>query len=503
MGQLQAEERIVTGARQVTAPAMTAAEPVGLCEELVAAGLGPDQVDAVAGIVGSGRAGDVPIGPAGTGKSYTVGALAQVWGERFGGRVLGLAPSQIAAQVLADDGVPALNTAAFLVRFTPDEQGNVRERVRPGDLYVIDEAGMSSTADLDRIAAIVRDGGGKIVFTGDQHQLASVGSGGVLALLAADNGAHELAEVHRFRHDWEREASLRLRAGDTSVITAYEDRGRLRGGTREQMQAAALRGYLADTLAERESLLIVGTNADAAALSREIRERLIDYGRVSAERVAELGPLAGGSEVGVGDVVQARRVDRSIRVEGGPHVANRATYTVLGRGPDGTLRVRGTAGEIADLPGAYVAHHLTLAHASTVHAAQGRAVDTSHAVLDEGAAREAAYVALTRGRESNIAYLTATRDPDEHDVERLDSTAAGRLASVLGNVEARHAAEVERRIGVREGASLAWVGGQWDEVARDAARDRLHRRAARRPRPGRARRAHHRARVAAVAARGA
>jgi len=40
--------------------------------ELAAAGLGPDQVDAVAGIIGSGRTGDVLIGPAGTGKSYTV-----------------------------------------------------------------------------------------------------------------------------------------------------------------------------------------------------------------------------------------------------------------------------------------------------------------------------------------------------------------------------------------------------------------------------------------------
>ena len=37
-----------------------------------------------------------------------------------------------------------------------------------------------------------------------------------------------------------RDASLRLRDGDTSVIPEYEDRGRLQDGTREQMQAAAV-----------------------------------------------------------------------------------------------------------------------------------------------------------------------------------------------------------------------------------------------------------------------
>jgi ATP-dependent exoDNAse (exonuclease V), alpha subunit - helicase superfamily I member len=241
--------------------------------ELAAAGLGADQLAAVAGIVGSGRAGDVLIGPAGTGKSFTVAALSGVWSERFGGRVLGLATSQIAAQVLADDGVAAMNTTRFLNAFTPGSDGEpAQQRVRRGDLFVIDEAGMSSTAELAQITAIVAAGGGKIVYTGDPHQLTSVGSGGMLALLAADNGAHELAQVHRFANDWERAASLRLRAGDTSVIAEYEDRGRLHGGTKDEMQAAAVRGYLADTLAGKESLLIVGSNADAAQLSSDIRK---------------------------------------------------------------------------------------------------------------------------------------------------------------------------------------------------------------------------------------
>ena len=116
-----------------------------------------------------------------------------------------------------------------------------------------------------------------------------------------------------------------------------------------------------------------------------------------------------------------------------------------------------------------------MAYASTVHAAQGRTVDTCHALLDEAAAREAAYVALSRGREANYAYLVAAREPDAHQPQRLAATAAERLAGVLGNVEARPSATVEQRIGARDGASLAWIGTQWDEVSRDCRPRPLHR----------------------------
>lgn len=54
---------------------------------------------------------------------------------------------------------------------------------------------------------------------------------------------------------------------------------------------------------------------------------------------------------------------------------------------------------LAELPAGYVRACPTLAYASTVHAAQGRTIDTAHALLGEQAHREDAYVASTRGRE--------------------------------------------------------------------------------------------------------
>ncbi len=64
-----------------------------------------DQRETVLQILSSGRGGDVLIGPAGAGKSRTVGALARVWEQQLGGRVLGVATSNMATRVLIEDGL--------------------------------------------------------------------------------------------------------------------------------------------------------------------------------------------------------------------------------------------------------------------------------------------------------------------------------------------------------------------------------------------------------------
>lgn len=481
---LSTERRIVAGAAQLTAPKVEGLELELLRVEVSAIkigdkAIGADQVEAIMGIVSSGRAGDVLVGPAGAGKSTVVGVVSRVWEREFGGRVLGLATSQRATQVLTEEGMEAINTSQFLQRFAADENGTVADFVRKGDLFVIDEAGMSNRDELAKISGIVEAGGGKILYTGDHQQLAAIGAGGMLHLLATDNGAFTLEDIHRFRdvrnpkeaNPWEGKASLRLREGDRSVINEYDVRGRLLGGTVDEMQDAAMRAYLADTLAGMESLLIVGDNAQAANLSRQIRDELIDLGRVHDEAIAS---LSDGTYVSVGDVIQARRNDWSIKVDGEGLVTNRLTYTVVGRDAYGQLLVEDKNGVQAHLPDAYVRNHVTLAYASTVHAAQGRTVKTSHALLSEESQREDAYVALTRGSQRNTAYLTTNREPDSHE-QGLNVTSAELMAGVLDRSGSATAAELEFRASRQEGRSLAWIGTQWDLVAKDYSTDRYTR----------------------------
>lgn len=63
------------------------------------------------------------------------------------------------------------------------------------------------------------------------------------------------------------------------------------------------------------------------------------------------------------------------------------------------------------LPGSYVAEHVALSYASTVHAAQGLTVDTCHTVTTPATGAEALYVGMSRGRDANTAYVTTRAVP--------------------------------------------------------------------------------------------
>ncbi|MFE7201455.1 MobF family relaxase [Pseudonocardia alni] len=447
---------------------------VGVRAELQGEGLSHDQVDAVAAILSSRVAGDVLVGPAGAGKSRTVGALAEVWAREIGGRVLGLATSQVAAENLRGDGIPAINTTVFERQFTPDENGEVRQRLSAGDLLIVDEAGMSSTAELHLITRLAAEAGAKVVLAGDHEQLGAVEAGGLFEHLTRHAASvSELVVVHRFEEPWERAASLLVRGGDTAAVAEYLTRGRLRAGTLEQMQTQAGQAWLADTVAGKQSLLIVGTNSQAADLSRELRQQLIRLGRVEARPV---GSIARGQRVSVGDQVQARRNDRGLLVEPAVRadgrtgvvqpVTNREIYTVVGATEDGTLLGRDRHGGIAHFPVEYADEHLSLAYAVTVHASQSLTVDTGHFVADEGTSRESGYPAITRGRVSNHVWLVSERPADEHNQQAMYETARSRFSAVVEYSGAEVSALAAAEQGQEQARSLVTLAGDWFDLAR-------------------------------------
>jgi hypothetical protein len=279
---------------------------------------------------------------------------------------------------------------------------------------------MANTADLAEIHRHVHAAGAKLLLTGDHRQLAAVGAGGGMELMAEAGASYELVEARRFHPDWERDASLRLRAGDETVLREYHKHGRLLdAGTLEQAEKSAARAWLGDTLAGRHALLIVDTNEQAANLSADLRAELVRLGKVSDSGV----PLGlQGTYAGVGDLVQARLNGWSLEgFEGnrrGP--INREQYRVLDTRDDGGLVVapvigRGSDGEqLGDrmvLPGSYVADHVALGYASTVHAAQGLTVDACHSVATSTTGAEALYVGMTRGRDNNTAHVTTLSVP--------------------------------------------------------------------------------------------
>ena len=115
-------------------------------------------------------------------------------------------------------------------------------RLHRGDLVVVDESAMADTAALAAVHARVADAGGKLLLVGDHRQLAAIGAGGAMDLLADAGASYELTEARPFREPWERDASLRLRTGHQTVLQTYHRHGRfLAGGATDPAEAPAAR----------------------------------------------------------------------------------------------------------------------------------------------------------------------------------------------------------------------------------------------------------------------
>ncbi|MDQ4118635.1 MAG: AAA family ATPase, partial [Actinomycetota bacterium] len=454
-------ERILSAAAgESGAVALSAAAAQRFVDELAESGieLGADQVAAVRGVLTSGARIESLIGPAGTGKSFVVGAMAKAWQDPalWAGterRVFGLASSQIATDVLAGEGLQASNITRWLD--TQTRLGEARGggddgawRLRPGDLVVVDESSMANTADLAAVQSHVDAAGAKLLLVGVHRQLAAVGAGGGMDLIARAGASYELAEARRFAHEWERDASLRLRDGDQSVLGEYHKQGRLvDAGTREQAEASAAGAWLADTLAGRHSLLIVDTNEQADRLCATLRAELVRLGRVDEAGV----PLGlQGTYAGIGDMVQARLNGWSLAGYQGNRRGpiNRENYRVLGTRDDGGLivaRIDGRTedseqlGEPITLPGNYVSRNVALGYAGTVHSSEGLTVDTSHPVVSLATGPEALYVEMSRGRYANTAHVVTTTAPDDParggEADARHRSPAAVLGSVLERVD--------------------------------------------------------------------
>lgn len=399
-------------------------------------GLDGDQADAVRSLLRSGRRLDVMVGPAGTGKTTTMGAISEAW-RSAGLQVLGVSIAENATRVLADHiGGRAVNAAKLVYEHTR-RRPEVREQhwwkktyeVSDGALVILDEAGMASRQIIDQIAAICSRADAKLLLVGDPEQLDSPEAGGIFELIAHQVVASAvLSRVRRFDNGWERAASLRLRKGDASVLDEYDRRGRITGGTAGEAEDAAFAAAIADRARGLSVYLLADTNEVTARLAGRVRDQLVAAGQVDDSYTAALGD---GNRVGVGDQIVTRDNDR-LNVSGdGRFVANRDLWRVTAITDVGGLSVaRDDTGQVVDLDPGYVSDRVQLAYAGTVHAAQGGTREVAHAILTDRSTRTGAYVALTRGRAENHAYVVCRRpEGADHDGPMSDPLAV--LAAIL------------------------------------------------------------------------
>ncbi len=405
-------------------------------------GLGEDQAQALRRLTLAGEAICCVVGPAGAGKSRAMGAAADAWADS-GVPVRGLAVSAAAAGVLATEAeIPTETIAKFLYEHYRPGGPDPQWRLNRGAVVVVDEAAMVASAELAQVVTLASEAEAKVVLVGDHRQLGAVEAGGLFRLLVAETDAAELTAVRRFSAEWERDASLRLRAGDRSVVDEYYARGRVVGGERAVMVEEAFGRWW---MAREQGESVVVCAADHATVN-ELAARA-RAARVAAGEVEPGGVVAGEQVVGVGDEIVTGRNDRSLVTSAEGWVRNGDRWRVLERLGDDALLVEDLTGRgQVTLPGDYVREHVALAYAVTIHKAQGVTVDQSILLADHRTTAEGLYVGMTRGRLFNVALAVCDHDDLEHPSPGPAPSERQVLVAAMG----RSAAEVAALDALRE-----------------------------------------------------
>ena len=353
------------------------------------------------------------VGPAGAGKT-TMLAAAVLNLAAQGRLAFGVAPTATAAEVLAAETGMAADTLDKLLteHSRPTRPPQSGYDLPAGSTVIVDEAGTAATPKLAELARLADQHRWRIVLVGDPRQFSAVGRGGMFGHLVDSHGGIELDQVHRFRHHWERQASLRLRTGDPNVLAEYETRERLHGGTHEQMETEVISAWQ-QARRRGETVALMANNTDTVAQLN----RLAQHTRI---RIGELDLKAPSMRISdewilVGDQVVTRRNDRTLTTDRGLMIKNRDHWTITTIHPDHSVTLTGRTGTIR-LPAQYVAEHLELGYAQTSHATQGRTVDTALLLLDTPTDIRGIYTPMTRGRDSNHAYVVVDENQTAHDV---------------------------------------------------------------------------------------
>jgi len=200
-------------------------------------------------------------GAAGAGKTTTLAATRAAL-DRQDQRMIVVTPTLKAAAVAARQVGSRALSAAWLAhqhgwrwdedaRWTRiDSEPRTEAALRPGDLLLVDEAGMLDQDTARALLTIADEHGARIAFMGDRHQLPAVGRGGVLDLAArcanhdavlssADPTVPRRRATRTHRRQGARRARVQRRTGRRATTGADLPRGLPRGGHGDRHPRAA------------------------------------------------------------------------------------------------------------------------------------------------------------------------------------------------------------------------------------------------------------------------
>ena len=384
-------------------------------------------------------------GRPGAGKTYATEAVVAAH-VAAGVPIIGCSVSATAAGELersagfARAGAPATTVARVLWDLDQPTGG-----LRPGTVIVVDEASMIATRDLHRLVTAARAAGGAVKLIGDPDQHGAVDVGGVFRRLCADRGDSlvALVENNRQQDHTERLAVEEYREGLVAeALARYDHAGKVvRSRTAgESFDAIVADWYAAHLLGDADPM-IAGPNSTRRALNDRARALLKANGELTGPALA-----VAGREFQVGDVVLARRNDRTLRATGSrDHVKNGSAGRV--RDIDGEdLVVEFEREGTVRVPQSYLAAgHLEHGYARTTYGVQGATHDVARYHPTDVSSFEEGYVAITRARSAARIYVV------DGDIAEMDDD----VAHAPPEQRPFGMAEVADALGRRRGSHMA------------------------------------------------
>lgn len=324
-------------------------------------------------------------GKAGTGKSYTMQAIREVY-EQSDYRVIGLSPTNQVAQDMKKDGfIESYTVHSFLF-----QHKNNRIPVTSDTVFIVDEAAMISTPSLAEFFKVAKEIKGKVILFGDDRQLASVERGGMFRTLIGKVGSCELFAVLR-QQGWQKEVSELLAKERTGeAVKKLSDQGALHwDATKEESMTSLIQKWREDQVYDRDKsqLILAKKNVDVDAINKATREIRLREREISPKGY-EYQTARGKECFSQKDRVCFTQTDKKLGIANG-------VFGEIRELSDTHCLVRLDNGNSVSFnPEIY--HGMKLGYASTVYKAQGKTIDRVYVLHDKGTNNHLSYVALTR-----------------------------------------------------------------------------------------------------------
>jgi Ti-type conjugative transfer relaxase TraA len=355
----------------------------GICQ---IKGLYAEQAQALRHITQETKGIAIVQGRAGTGKSYTMNAIREVY-EKSGINIIGLAPTHLVVGDMVKEGFQSASTVhKFLF-----DINNGRASIPQKSVLMVDEAAMLGNSVLLELFNAAKEKDTKIVLFGDSKQLSSVERGGMFETLSNIYGSSVLKDVQRQKIDWQKTVSERL--GDGAYKQAIHTLDQAKAidwkKTKEESMASLINAWAENhgKHPDRTRLILASKNIDVDALNKAAREIRLAKGEIDSQGY-EVMTQRGKEVFSQGDRVAFTLTDKDVEVQSG------ILGTVKSLDAKNCVVTLDNDKEVTFNPEKY--QGLKLGYASTIYKSQGKTIDEIYVLHDKSANQKLSYVALSR-----------------------------------------------------------------------------------------------------------